>query len=125
MKTMILSLVLIATAPSAFAGSGWTQLHCASESGRTRIDAQLPGEIQSARIKITVDGKSQDYLDPNFVDALNLNGRNPDREFPGYQMTRISTTSTRSDFDVVASEDGRHGEAVYLVLRSVGTVHSQ
>src|SRR5690606_17027268 len=76
---------------SAFAGSTQTEIVCRSASGRTLIQAFIPGEAEDAMVKLTVDGKSCTYLNGMAVTTLELNGRDPKVEYPGYELAAIGS----------------------------------
>jgi hypothetical protein len=118
-----LALALLTLPATARAGAGSAQIHCASASGRTHVDAEVPGDIQTSRISVTVDEKTQHYLDQSLVDTMALNNQDPAQLYPGFQITSIGTTKTARDIDVIAADDSGRFEVVSLVLRSHGPLH--
>jgi hypothetical protein len=61
MKFLPLISLLLST--SAFAGAANIELDCVSDSGRTKVVGNVPGDMAEHEITFTIDGQSVHYVD--------------------------------------------------------------
>lgn len=62
-KAILSSFCALLVAPSAFAGATNIQLSCVSDSGRTKLEASVPGDFAEHDVAFSIDGKSVRYFD--------------------------------------------------------------
>lgn len=72
MKSLI-TLFLIFNATLAFAGASNIDLLCSSGSGRTKIEAYVPGDMTDAILTLKVDNAKVTYLNQEAITTAEIN----------------------------------------------------
>lgn len=98
LKKILFALLCGVLAPSAYAGSAQAHLKCVSASGKTLVEAQIPGDSDETRVTLTLDAKSPQptvvhFLNQIMIENLSLNGQDPAIEFPDFKKAIVATVN--------------------------------
>ena len=111
MKKIILVLSLFSSI-TAFAGASNFSVKCKSASGRTNLEAWIPGDNPEQSVKVTVDGKSLTYINQDMLDTLCANNIDPQKSYPDYIVRDIAASLEDTKRIVVLITDGDASEPV-------------
>ena len=117
MKKIMIGLVAL-TSISAFAGANNISVKCHSASGRTEVNAWIPGDNTEQSVKITVDKKTLSYINQEMVNVLALNNMDAATEYPGHQVNEISASLDKTKRIVVLAGNEGEKEPVLMLFVS-------
>lgn len=121
-RILLVSAVLIGP-QFAFAGAANGTLECKSASGRTSVVASFPVDFVEAAIAVTVDGKTQNYINQEMVDNLIANSESVDQKYPGFKVTTIQSDKSKKSILMAAlTVTNQKFDDVHVSLLSVGAL---
>lgn len=116
------ALAIIATfaANQAQAGAAQAVITCVSDSGKTKIESEFPGDMMETGIAFSIEGKTLAYMDTNMKDALSWNPHiAKDSPYAEAAITDFQIVDSKKELKIVALKAG----APVLTLKSVpGTI---
>ncbi|WP_413557282.1 hypothetical protein [Bdellovibrio sp. HCB209] len=94
---MITAIASLAISSFAHAGAANAEITCVSDSGKTKIEAYIPGDMLEAGIALTVEGQTLSRINRAFEDDSKLNNYDLSKSYPNYEIATIATVTDFSN----------------------------
>jgi hypothetical protein len=120
----LVSIALLLSAASAFAGASQVEIRCKSSTGKTMIESVIPGDGDDAMVSFTVEGKSKTWLNGTLKVDLELNDVDVEARYPGYELGAIASIDEPGEKMVAIQvlEKTKYDSPVFTLIARPSTV---
>ncbi|MEK2688772.1 hypothetical protein [Bdellovibrio sp. GT3] len=88
-KILTTAATLVGFSSVSYAGAANALLECVSDSGKTKLVADIPGDYSSAAVSINVEGKELHWI--NSAREGEIIYSKPQEQYPNYELATISS----------------------------------
>ncbi|WP_413578732.1 hypothetical protein ACLVWU_09365 [Bdellovibrio sp. HCB290] len=111
---LAIAMAVISFSSVSYAGSANASLECVSDSGKTKLIADIPGDYSSAAVSVIVEGKELHRI--NEAREGEITYSKPQEQYPGYEVAIISSVASISQKVLTIQVLDKKYESTQLLL---------